>query len=106
MKREPPPVEDTTLVNFLRTYAGSPPPPPPHLEQQIVQAALRQHHLNKRRWQVAYILGAGAIATATSVWLLKPSAQVAKQTPPDPVETFITTNWQAMFHDAEPPLFE
>lgn len=106
MKREPPPAEDTALVNFLRTYAGTPPPPSPHLEQQIVQAALRQHHLKKRRWQVAYVLGAGAIATTISVWFLKPSAQVAQQTSPDSVESFITTNWQAMFHDAEPPPFE
>ncbi len=106
MKREPPPAEDTTLVNFLRTYAGTPPPPSPHLEQRIVQAALRQHHLHKRRWQMVYVLGAGAIATATSVWFLKPSTQAAKQTPPDSVETFLTTNWQAMFHDTEPAVFD
>ncbi|MFN4280276.1 hypothetical protein [Thermosynechococcus sp.] len=106
MKREPPPAEDTTLVNFLRTYAGTPPPASPHLEQQIVQAAVRQHHLNKQRWQVVHILGAGAIATLSSVWFLQPSIQVAQQTPPDSVETFIATNWQAMFQEADPSLFE
>ncbi|WP_298613064.1 hypothetical protein [uncultured Thermosynechococcus sp.] len=104
MKREPPPAEDTTLVKFLQTYGGTPPPPHPHLEQRIVQAALAQHQLSQRRWQVLSLLGAGAIATA--VGFLKPATQVAQQTPPDAVETFITTNWQAMFHDADPSLFE
>lgn len=102
MKREPPSAEDAALVKFLQSYVGTPPPPHPHLEQRIVQAALRQHHWHKRRWQVVYFLGAGAIATVTSVWVLKPSTQVAQQTSPEPVETFITTNWQAMFHEGEP----
>ncbi|HIK24410.1 MAG TPA: hypothetical protein IGP91_00690 [Thermosynechococcus sp. M46_R2017_013] len=106
MKREPPAAEDINLVKFLQTYAGTPPPPHPHLEQRIVQAALHQHQLRQRRWQVLSLLGAGAIATATGVWFLKPSTQVAQQTPPDAVETFITTNWQAMFHDGDPSLFE
>ncbi|WNC52838.1 MULTISPECIES: hypothetical protein [unclassified Thermosynechococcus] len=106
MKREPPPVEDTNLVKFLQAYAGTPPPPHPHLEQRIVQAALHQHQLSKRRWQIVSLLGAGVIATATSVWFLKPSTQVAKQTSPDAVAIFITTNWQAMFQDAEPAIFD
>ncbi|HIK35263.1 MULTISPECIES: hypothetical protein [unclassified Thermosynechococcus] len=106
MKREPPPAEETNLVQFLQTYAGMPPPPHPHLEQRIVQAALHQHQLRKRRWQVVSLLGAGAIATATSVRFLNPSTQVAQQTSPNSVETFIATNWQAMFHDVEPSLFE
>ncbi|URR36151.1 hypothetical protein NBE99_03190 [Thermosynechococcus sp. HN-54] len=106
MKREPPPAEDVPLVQFLQTYAGTPPPPPPHLEQRIVQAALHQHQLSKRRWQVVSLLGAGAIATAISVWFLKPSTQVAQQTSPDAVETFIKTNWQAMFYDTEPAVFD
>ncbi|AHB87482.1 hypothetical protein NK55_00465 [Thermosynechococcus sp. NK55a] len=95
------------MVEFVQMYAGTPPLPPPYLEQCIVEAGLHQYQLNKRRWQVVSILGVGAIATTTaSVWFLKPAAQVAQQTPADGLETFIATNWQALFESAEPVTFE
>ncbi|BCX12622.1 MAG: hypothetical protein KatS3mg067_1560 [Thermosynechococcus sp.] len=106
MKREPPPTEDTNLVKFLQMYAGTPPLPPPYLEQRIVQAGLHQYQPRKRRGQLVSILGVGAIATATSVWFLKPAAQVAEQTPADDLETFIASNWQALFESVEPVPFE
>ncbi|BAC07870.1 hypothetical protein [Thermosynechococcus vestitus] len=107
MKREPPPTEDTNLVKFLQTYAGTPPPPPPDLQERIIKAAVQQHNWHKRCWRLGYFLGVGAIATtAASVWFLKPTAQVAEQRPADGLETFIASNWQDLFESAEPALFE
>lgn len=91
--------EDAALVNFLQVYAGTPPPPHPQLEQAIVQAALQQQA--KRGWRTVTLVSAGAIATVTTAWLLKPSPQVAKEYSPDSVEAFISYNWQVMFHEAD-----
>lgn len=93
--------EDTVLVNFLRTYAGTPPPPHPQLDRVIVQAALQQQQQAKRWWRTLTLLSTGAIATVTTAWLLKPPPQVAQDDSPDSVEAFISHNWQVMFHESD-----
>ncbi len=95
------PCEDTTLVNFLQTYAGTPPPPHPQLERAIVQAALHQQHQAKRWWRTVILVSTGAIATVATAWLLKPAPQVSQEYPPDSVEAFISHNWQVMFHESD-----
>ncbi len=93
--------EDTTLVNFLKNYAGTPPPPHPQLERVIVQAALQQQQRAKRWWRTLTLVSTGAIATVATAWLLKPSPQVAQEYPPDSVEAFMSHNWQVMFHESD-----